>query len=200
MDKFSTFPSKSYLDAAAKRTPEFMTPNERPYVLINEGYLDDGLCDAIIEDAMREEPYEFDHCNAITRELHPIPRSVMPVENLGFVLNELYWQFTLRGETAGWVQTYEKGGSYQLHMDGAPGQDRQMTAVVLLTDPSQYGGGDLEFHLPPHKVKAPRTRGTILLFPHWMLHAVTPIEWGTRQTLNLGFFGTAPRYILKPSE
>jgi len=198
MDKFSTFPSKSYLEAAAKRTPEFMTPNELPYALINEGYLDDALCDAIIQDAMKEEPYEFEHCNAVTRELYPTPRSVVPVENLGFVLNELYWQYTLRGETAGWVQTYTEGGSYQLHMDGAPGQDRKMTAVVLLTDPSEYVGGDLEFVVHPHSVKAPRTRGTIIVFPHWLLHRVTPLESGQRQTLNLGFFGSAARYILKP--
>lgn len=200
MDKFSTFPSKSYMEGAAKRTPEYMSPNELPYVLINEGYLDDALCDSIIEDGMLNEPYEFEHCHAVTRELYPIPRSVVPMENLGFVLNELYWQYTLRGETAAWLQTYEEGGSYQLHMDGSPGQDRKMTAVALLTDPSEYDGGDLEFVVHPHHVKAPRTRGTIVIFPHWLQHRVTPITRGRRQSLNLGFWGDAARHILQPSE
>lgn len=198
MDKFSTFPSQSYLANAARQTPEFMSPNELPYALINEGYLDDALCDQIIQDGMTQEPYEFEHCNAVTRELHPIPRSLIPAENLGFVLNELYWQYTLRGETAAWLQTYEEGGSYQLHMDGAPGQDRKMTAVIMLTDHNEYEGGDLEFVVHPHSVKAPRTRGTIIIFPHWLLHRVTPITAGRRQSLNLGFFGSAERYILKP--
>ncbi len=197
MDKFYTIPTKSYLEAAAKRTPDYMAPNERPWVLVNEGYLDDGICDSIIEDGMREEAYKFDHCNALTRELYPIPRSCIPVENLGFVLNELYWQFTLRGDTAAWMQTYEEGGSYQLHMDGSPGQDRKMTAVVMLTDPKDYDGGDLEFVVHPNTVKAPRTRGTIVMFPHWLQHRVTPLTRGRRQSLNLGFWGDAPRYILK---
>lgn len=193
--EFTTYPTKGYLEAAAKRTPAYMAPNTMPYVLVSEGYLSGDFCDEIIEDGMRQERYEIDHCNAVTRELYPIPPSVVPVENLGFVLNELHWQLDLRAETAAWMQTYEAGGSYQLHMDGSPGANRKMTAVVLLTDPDQYGGGDLEFYVPPQTVKAPRTRGTILIFPHWLLHRVTPLEWGNRQSLNLGFWGDPPKLL-----
>jgi PKHD-type hydroxylase len=52
-----------------------------------------------------------------------------------------------------------------------------------LTDPNEYEGGDFEIldEVPGEKLK--RTRGTLLAFPSYTLHAVTPVTKGTRNSL-----------------
>lgn len=62
--------------------------------------------------------------------------------------------------------------------------DRKLSMVIQLTDPSQYEGGELELqvHEPPNQTDLKR-RGTIIVFPSFIKHRVTPVTAGLRNSL-----------------
>jgi 2OG-Fe(II) oxygenase superfamily len=185
-----SIPSLDKLKLMAKMTPKFMYPSITPWVVIWEGGLSSNVCDSIIEIMMVEEPYKFPSCLAITREcplpLHPI---FDPIIQFTLEMNNVWWGFDLTHTAAAWFQTYEVGDKYNMHMDGAPGQTRKLSTIVLLSDESEYEGGVLKLTPFPEQHEVPKTKGTMCTFPSWILHEVYPIERGLRQTINLGFWG-----------
>ena len=62
--------------------------------------------------------------------------------------------------------------------------DRKLSMVIQLTDPNDYEGGDLEFSLgeSPNKEEL-KKRGTIIVFPSFVKHRVTPVTKGVRNSL-----------------
>jgi PKHD-type hydroxylase len=62
--------------------------------------------------------------------------------------------------------------------------DRKLSMVVQLSDPDDYEGGNLEFQwyeLPAEQDL--RKRGTIIVFPSFLKHRVTPVTKGIRHSL-----------------
>ena len=80
---------------------------------------------------------------------------------------------------------YSKGDFFDWHLDFGPGgiSTRKLSVTVQLSDPDDYEGGDLEFMINQNIVKAPRKKGTVIIFPSFILHRVTPITKGTRQSI-----------------
>ena len=73
---------------------------------------------------------------------------------------------------------------------------RKLSVTVNLTNPKNYKGGNLKFDLGPHMGSKRyhtcteiRPRGSIIVFPSFIHHLVTPVTEGTRYSLvvwNLG--------------
>jgi PKHD-type hydroxylase len=59
---------------------------------------------------------------------------------------------------------------------------RKISMSIQLTDGSQYDGGDIEIHGPPLTV-APRSIGSVVVFPSYALHRVTTVTRGVRHSL-----------------
>ena len=59
--------------------------------------------------------------------------------------------------------------------------------LVQLSDETMYEGGNLEFGITDETGKnnytAPRTRGSITIFPAFLSHRVTPVTKGRRYSL-----------------
>ena len=55
--------------------------------------------------------------------------------------------------------------------------------TIQLSDADAYEGGDLQFMINNKIVNAPREKGTIIIFPSFVMHRVTPITKGTRQSI-----------------
>jgi len=77
------------------------------------------------------------------------------------------------------------------------GKVRKLSIVITLVDGSEYEGGDLEMNFR-HKTKVDeikkiteiREKGSVIVFPSFIWHRVTPVTAGTRYSLvnwNLGF-------------
>ena len=87
------------------------------------------------------------------------------------------------------ILRYENGGKYKWHTDTGAKETstRKLTAVIQLSDETMYEGGDLEFGITDDSGKknytAPRTRGSIIIFPAFLSHRVTPITKGRRYSL-----------------
>ena len=62
-------------------------------------------------------------------------------------------------------------------------EPRKISLSLQLTDPSCYRGCDLVLEAGDGPYSAERTRGTLIAFPSYVLHRVTPIESGIRKSL-----------------
>ena len=89
---------------------------------------------------------------------------------------------------------YPKGGFYDWHMDlnafGQPGDHpiRKISMTCLLSDPSEFTGGDLAFDdAGKNKIKLKQGQG--VFFASFMRHRVEPVKKGIRQSLVMWFGG-----------
>lgn len=63
--------------------------------------------------------------------------------------------------------------------------DRKLSIVVQLSDPSEYEGGLFEFdpEIPQPNSADLQKKGTVLVFPSFLRHRVTPVTSGVRKSL-----------------
>lgn len=86
----------------------------------------------------------------------------------------------------------ERAAHFDWHSDigaGALAAKRKLTIVVQLSEPEAYQNGTLELQPDSNVLQAPRTQGTAILFPSFVLHRVTPVTSGTRWSLTLWAHG-----------
>ena len=92
----------------------------------------------------------------------------------------------------------EQEGHYGWHSDCSwkrnDGLDRKLSIVIQLSDPSEYEGGSFEFS----EVKTPsenlfKPKGSVLVFPSYQYHRVTPVTKGVRKSLVAWFDG--PKWV-----
>lgn len=123
-----------------------------------------------------------------------------------WVLNSLYDFVDEANQIAFNLNVYKKadiqfteyygseGGHYSLHHDidwnRSDGLDRKVSITVQLSDPSEYEGGAFQFS----ETESPdpnlsRAKGTVLVFPSYLQHAVSPVTSGIRRSLVAWFEG-----------
>jgi PKHD-type hydroxylase len=84
---------------------------------------------------------------------------------------------------------YTSGGKYKWHTDCGAKEisTRKLSVIVQLSDEDSYEGGDLEFGITNEtgesNYTARRTRGSIIIFPAFLSHRITPITHGIRYSL-----------------
>lgn len=103
-------------------------------------------------------------------------------------INAQYYRFDLTGfGEALQLTNYDQSenGMYGWHQDfgGDGGVSRKLSMAVQLTDPSEYEGGDLQVMTSAEPENIRRQRGLIAIFPPFLLHQVTPVTRGSRQSL-----------------
>ena len=98
-------------------------------------------------------------------------------------------QFTIytKGQYYGWHQdswheAYKTPGALQ-------GKIRKLSMTVSLSDQKEYSGGNLEFDFraisknKPSVCKEINSKGSVVVFPSFVWHRVTPVTRGTRYSL-----------------
>ena len=93
--------------------------------------------------------------------------------------------------------TAAQQGEYKRHHDvfwinNDPKYHRKLSAVVQLSDPTDYEGGELQLFDLSNGAPDPtdlKRQGTALFFPSFVPHAVTPVTKGTRYSLAIWFDG-----------
>ena len=108
--------------------------------------------------------------------------------------NDNMWQFhlsSLEDDLQYTTYTADQNGHYDFHYDigGFNSSTRKLSMVVQLTDPSDYEGGELQFAMNRSIITAPKEKGTVIFFPSYLLHKVTPVTKGKRQSLVIWFHG-----------
>jgi PKHD-type hydroxylase len=59
----------------------------------------------------------------------------------------------------------------------------------MLSDPSEYDGGDLEIWTGTEPKVLDKTKGIVHAFPSFVMHRVTPVTRGVRRTLVIWIAG-----------
>ena len=90
---------------------------------------------------------------------------------------------------------YKEGHYYKKHKDvfwiNNSGRHRKLSAVIQLSDPNDYEGGDLTFfecNQYPNKEDI-REQGTVTFFPAFIDHQANPVLKGTRYSIAIWFEG-----------
>lgn len=102
--------------------------------------------------------------------------------------NRDLWEYDLTFLNGIQITSYDKDDHYTWHSDYGSEPDsnhtRKLSASLLISDPTEFEGGDLEFINYHGKVSpAPRTKGTMIIFDSRIPHRVTPVTKGKRISL-----------------
>ena len=109
------------------------------------------------------------------------------------------WNFEWDQSEPFQLTEYRPGEFYKWHTDqfhipfgekessSVRGKIRKLSAVINISDPKDYTGGELEFDFrdgsPPLICKEIKPRGSIVVFPGFVYHRVKPVVEGTRYSL-----------------
>ena len=111
--------------------------------------------------------------------LIPINRMVFDIDISGGIFDIQHTEYQVDEHYNSW------------HSDTAFNPDsnasqRKLSISIQLSDPNDYEGGDLEF-ADGHLVGIPREKlrgkGTVIIFPSFVTHRVTPVTKGVRHSL-----------------
>lgn len=107
-----------------------------------------------------------------------------------------HWNFQLSNAENFQFTKYSKSQHYSWHQDSFLKPDdngliRKISVTLSLEDGDAYEGGDFEFDLRnnPHskpvirKCEEARKKGSMIIFPSFIWHRVTPVKKGTRYSL-----------------
>lgn len=108
--------------------------------------------------------------------------------------NKKHWEYDLNRLESIQITTYDTKGHYRWHSDYGistnPFFTRKLSASLLVTDPSEYDGGDLCFiNYHGRSVKAPKERGTMIVFDSRIPHKVSRVTRGQRTSLVTWMYG-----------
>jgi PKHD-type hydroxylase len=127
------------------------------------------------------------------------PDTVWVFERLADVAEKLNTQF-FRFDLTGFgevlqLTNYDQSehGMYGWHQDYNAMISRKLSLVLQLTDPSQYEGGNLQVMTGGQPETVRKQRGLIVAFPSYVVHQVTPVTQGSRQSLVAWVSGPAFR-------
>ena len=112
-------------------------------------------------------------------------------------LNRRFYEFDLNGFETFQYTVYdgEKHQKYDYHMDTVMGLDkpidmietRKLSFSLCLSDPSKYEGGEFYIQTGSPKeeklLKMEQPKGRVLAFPSFMIHGVSPVTKGVRQSI-----------------
>ena len=125
-----------------------------------------------------------------------LPQMYKVIENqLSIVnLNHFYFDGVTLTEPAQFT-VYPKKGFYDWHMDlnafGQTGDNpiRKISMTLLLSDPSEFTGGDLLFSEMGDNKPLPLKQGQAIFFASFLRHKVAPVKKGVRKSLVMWFGG-----------
>ena len=127
---------------------------------------------------------------SMRQQLLPVFKDAFPLNVVAQAVsdaNSERWRFELTGfvtEDRPWLMRYEGGRKdhFDWHVDlgQSVNASRKLAFSIQLSDEKDYEGGDLEFLNVRFEQAALRKRGTMVLFPAFWTHRVTPTTRGVR--------------------
>jgi len=103
------------------------------------------------------------------------------------IVNENLFKFNIQTFDGLQFTVYEQSqrGMYSKHTDCGPLSClmRKLSMIVLLSDPSEYEGGELLIYPNAVPQTVVKKQNKIIIFPSFLIHEVTPVTKGTRYSL-----------------
>jgi PKHD-type hydroxylase len=187
-------------------------PRWQSYVAITtEPIFTPQQCNLIIQAGHKQEPEQakvgggeqgqYDTKKRVTTiswiPFDKLPQMYKTIENQLSVVNLNHFMFdTVNITEPAQFTEYPKGGFYDWHMDlnafGQNGENpiRKISMTCLLSDPSEFKGGELLFSEMRDNKPLPLKQGQAIFFASFLRHKVAPVTKGIRRSLVMWFGGT----------
>jgi len=187
-------------------------PRWQSYVAITtEPIFTPQQCNLIIQAGHKQEPEkakvgggeqgQYDTKKRVTTiswiPFDKLPQMYKVIENQLSIVNLNHFMFdTVNITEPAQFTEYPKGGFYDWHMDlnafGQNGENpiRKISMTCLLSDPSEFKGGELLFSEMRDNKPLPLKQGQAIFFASFLRHKVAPVTKGIRRSLVMWFGGT----------
>lgn len=98
---------------------------------------------------------------------------------------DLRWLFDIQYTTYSADVSGKYDWHHDVHWDNLQPFHRKLSVVIQMSDPSEYEGGRFEFdpEIPQPDPALFLPRGSVLVFPSFLRHRVTPVTQGIRRSL-----------------
>ncbi len=177
----------NYTNEAFAYAPNALTDDEIKLVeelaskstMQGEGTLENGITNTEI----RQNKISWLEVNEESKNLYA------KITNLVSGLNDKFFKYDLTEmEDLQYAEYHsETKGHYKPHSDDSYAYNlfRKMSLTIQLSEESEYQGGELLFYRfnINDTVIAPKTKGTLIVFPSFVIHEVTPVTQGLRKSL-----------------
>lgn len=170
---------------------EVKEPDDMRYRVFND-VLTTEDCDMIVNEykkggSIKEPPYIGD--GFIDKSIRNVDRVVLPtykglggmLASVGLSANHFNWQFDITHANQAEMLIYPAGGKYQAHVDTFlrhSDECRKLTVLAFLND--QFTGGRFFIQDGEQRHYPPQSKGTVLVFPSFLVHGVEDIQDGER--------------------
>lgn len=165
-----------------------------------EASIDPEFCDSVVkkhfEDAEKTEAVVLQEDNTYDLNEKKRKTNISWAEPGTEIFDTVYDYIKAANEGGGWyydisgmepvqIGQYTDGGYYGWHSDMdnpcVEGYQRKLSCSVQLSDPDTYEGGDLILeNTQGTQFVAPRQKGSVIVFPSFLKHRVTPVTKGVR--------------------
>jgi PKHD-type hydroxylase len=190
------------------------------FVVHKDDFLTEKRCDELLKMFNTSEQYKAtvagtykgsgsDVVNESVRKVQEVRFSEDIVLSDGFNLNKnlmmasemanrLFFNFDISNQLSNIrMLRYEDTGKYDWHLDIGNEETsvRKITAIVQLSDENDYEGGNFEFSMTDetgeNTAVGSRKKGSLILFPSYLGHRVSPLTRGIRYSVLTWMLGNA---------
>lgn len=182
--------------------PYILNASAAPIIFEYSNFFTESECDTIIEIGENLKPtfasvYNGDPAGKVDGELRKCLVSwIRPNEDTSWIfqkiqhvvneINEKYYKFSIQWTEDCQFTRYDDSynGFFSKHLDiiGFSGEAARKISVVILLN-NDYEGGELKIYADAEPHVVIKGKGTVVLFPSFLLHEVTPVTSGTRYSL-----------------
>lgn len=151
----------------------FLTKEECDYI-IQKGLSESEIDESYIYNRKKNYYFDFEKSDPLFNKISDFVNKV----------NTKYYKFQMEILKSVELYKYEKNDFFDYHIDLYKGiaSRRKLTFLILLSDHNDFSGGDLQF-LSNTERSLPRVKGTIAVYPSFILHRVTKVLSGKRYSL-----------------
>ena len=164
---------------------------------LNEG-ITNGFCDNLIKEYSKPETHKELSTiggagqDKVDLDIRNVQRVILP-QNIGigatltaFGLNTNHtaWKYDITHSNQTEFLMYEPTGKYETHTDTIhqySSETRKLTVLAFLND--DFEGGKFYIQNTHERLYPPQNKGTLLVFPSYMLHGVEPVTKGVRYSV-----------------
>ena len=190
-----------YVDADGKhaewkfdKRPSLNLPSAEMRHVVYHDILTPEACDSLIrlytQDRIPKEPPVIgEGAGAINLDIRNVTRVMLPTYKdiggrlaaAGLAANHAAWKFDITHANQAEFLAYPAGGRYQAHVDTflQHGDEcRKLTVLAFLND--NFTGGKFFLQDGQNRYYPPQSKGTVLVFPSFIMHGVEDVQEGER--------------------
>ena len=179
------------------KRPSLNLPSQELQQWVYTDILTKEACDSLIKlytkaEIPKQPPVIGTGAGAIDTSIRNVERVMLPTYKdiggrlaaAGFAANHSAWKFDITHANQAEFLIYPAGGRYKAHVDTflAHGDEcRKLTVLAFLND--DFKGGRFYLQNGHEKYYPPQSKGTILVFPSFIMHGVEDVEEGNRYSV-----------------